>query len=101
MIFHYEPIVNVDKEYLDSRSPIELLQGIYDSYHVSYDDRGLIFVQKDFNMARQFFVRRVCKYGLPATEAFKMIEQVKIVGNERMWVLGLVEKKYVYQIIRH
>ena len=79
---HYKPISNTDEEYLDICSPVELLQGIHDSYHVNYDKLDLIFVQKDFHMARQFFVRRVCKYSLPTTEAFKMIEQVKIVSNK-------------------
>ena len=76
----YEPISNVDEDYLNSCSRIELLQGIHDSYHVKYG-RHLIFAEKDYHMTRQFFVRCVCRYGLPATEAFKMIEQVKIIGN--------------------
>ena len=76
----YEPISNVDEDYLNSCSPIELLQGIHDSYHVKHG-RHLIFAKKDYHMTRQFFVRCVCRYGLPATEAFEMIEQVKIIGN--------------------
>ena len=76
----YEPISNVDEDYLNSCSPIELLQGIHDSYHVKYG-RHLIFAKKYYPMTRQFVVRCVCRYGLPATEAFEMIEQVKIIGN--------------------
>ena len=48
---HYEPISNIDKEYLNSCSPVELLQGIHDIYHVNYDKCDLIFTQKDFHMA--------------------------------------------------
>ena len=50
-------------------------------------------------MAGQFFVRRVCKYGLPATKAFEMIEQVKIDSNERMWVSVLVGKKLFIKLL--
>ena len=97
--FNYETISNIDEEYLNSYSPVELLKGLHDNYHVNYDERDLIFAQKDFKMARQFFVWCVCKYGLPATEAFKIIEQVKIECNERMWVSDLVEKNclLIYQ----
>ena len=91
----YETISNVDEDYLNSCSPIELLQGIHDSYHVRYG-RHLIFAKKDYHMTRQFFVRCVSRYGLPATEAFKMTEQVKIIGNERLLVPDLVEKKIVH-----
>ena len=52
----YEPIINVDEDYLNSCSPIELLQGIYDSDHVKYD-RHLIFAEEDYHMTRQLFVR--------------------------------------------
>ena len=50
-------------------------------------------------MAGQFFVRRVCKYGLPVTKAFEMIEQVKIDSNERMWVSVLVGKKLFIKLL--
>ena len=50
-------------------------------------------------MAMQFFVRCVCKFGLPTTRAIKMIEQVKIVNNERMWVLDLVGKKLFIKLL--
>ena len=50
-------------------------------------------------MAMYFFVRRVCKFGLPMTRAIKMIEQVKIVNNKRMWVLDLVEKKLFNKLL--
>lgn len=76
MTLHYEPISNIDEEYLNSYSLVELLQGVHNSYHVNYDCH-LIFAQKDFHMARQLFVWYVCKYGLSATDAFKMIEHVK------------------------
>lgn len=50
-------------------------------------------------MAKQFFVRCICRYGLPATEAFKMIDQVKTVSNERLWVSDLVEKKLFTKLL--
>ena len=70
MSIHYEPI-----------SHIELLQGIHDSYCVSYN--GMPFAEKDFHISTQFFVRRVCKYGLSAIESFEKIDQVtkKVSGN--------------------
>ena len=61
-------------------------------HDVSNDERDLIFAQKDFHMTMQFFVRPVCKFGLPVTRAIKTIEQVKIVSNVRIWVSNRVEK---------
>ena len=52
----YEPISNVDEDYLNSFSPIELLKGIYDSDHVKSDSH-LIFAEEDYHMTRQLFVR--------------------------------------------
>ena len=79
MSSHYELLSNVDKVYLNSCPPAELLQGIQDSYHVSYD--CLIFAEKEYHMASQFFVGRVRRYGrrcgLCETEAFQITEQVK------------------------
>ena len=74
MSVHYEPISHIDENYLNSCSPAELIQGVHDSYRVDYE--GMPFAQKDFHMARQFFVRRICKYGFVATGAFEMIYQV-------------------------
>ena len=74
---HYQPISNIDEEYLNSWFSVQLLQGILDSYHVNYNDRRLIFAQKCFHMATQFFIRCVCRYGLPVTETFKMIDRLK------------------------
>ena len=92
MTSHYKPVSNVGEEYLESCSPAKLLQGIHDSYYVSNDDRDLIFAQKDLHMTMQFFVKPVCKFGLPVTRTIKTIEQVKIVSNVRIWVSNLVEK---------
>ena len=33
---HYEPISNIDEDYLNSCSPVELLQGIHNSYRRTY-----------------------------------------------------------------
>ena len=93
MTSRYEPISNIDEEYRNSCFPVELLQGIHNSYRVEYDKCSLVFAQKDFHMAKQFFVRYVCRYNLPATEVFKVIDQVKKVVNERLWVSDLVGKK--------
>ena len=93
MTSHYEPISNIDEEYVNSCSPVELLQGIHDSYRVKYDNCSLIFAQKHFHKARQFFVRCVCRYDFPVTDTFEMIDQVKTVGNEWLWLSDLVGKK--------
>ena len=45
----YEPISNVAENYINCCSPIELLQGKHDSYHVKYDHH-LIFTKKDYHM---------------------------------------------------
>ena len=95
---NYEPICNVDEDCLNSCSPIALLQGTHDSYHVKYD-RYLIFAKNDYHMTRQFFVKCVCRYDLPATKAFKMIEQVKITGSERLCAPDLVEKKLFIKLL--
>ena len=52
-------------------------------------------------MARQFFIRHVCKYGLSATDAFTMVEQGKEVSsnNENLWVSDLVEPKLYIKIM--
>ena len=94
----YEPISNVAENYLNCCSPIEFLQGKHDSYHVKYDHH-LIFTKKAYRMTRQFFVRCVCRYGLPATEAFKMIGQLKIISNERLWIPDLAEKKLFTKLL--
>ena len=52
-------------------------------------------------MARQFFVRRVCRYGLSAIDAFTMIKQVKNFSgdNEKLWVSDLVEPKLYIKLM--
>ena len=50
MRVHYEPISHVDENYLNNCSPVELLQGVPDSYRLNY--KGMPFVEKDFHMAR-------------------------------------------------
>ena len=69
MTSRYEPISNIDEEYRNSCFPVELLQGIHNSYRVEYDNCSLVFAQKDFHMAKQFsldtsvgtiFLRRRC-----------------------------------------
>ena len=52
MSFHYEPISNVDEEYIKNCSPLELLKGMHDNHRTTYDNH--IFAQKDIHMARQF-----------------------------------------------
>ena len=76
------PPLNSQKEY----RPAVITGATYNSH---------IFAQKDFHMARQFFVRRVCRYGLSAIDAFTMVKQVKNVSgnNEKLWVSDLVEPK--------
>ena len=93
MIFQYEPISNVDEEYIKNCSPLKLLQVIHDSYCTTYNNHA--FPQKYFHMARQFSVKRVCKYGLSATDTFTMVKQVKknSGNNEKLWVSDLVEPK--------
>ena len=59
MIFQYEPISNVDEEYIKNCAPLKLLQVIHDSYCTTYNNHA--FAQKYFHMARQFSVKRVCK----------------------------------------
>lgn len=87
------------KNMLKVAPPLELLQGTHDSYCPTYDKH--IFAQKDFYMARQFFVRRVCKYCLSAIDAFTMVEQVKKVNdsNEKLWVSDLVEPKLFIKLM--
>ena len=93
MIFQYEPISNVDEEYIKNCSPLKLLQVIPDSYCTTYNNHA--FAQKYFHMARQFSVKRVCKYGLSATDTFTIVKQVKknSGNNEKLWVSDLVEPK--------
>ena len=93
MIFQYEPISNVDEEYIKNCSPLKLLQVIHDSYCTTYNNHA--FAQKYFHMARQFSVKRVCKYSLSATDTFTMVKQVKknSGNNEKLWVSDLVEPK--------
>ena len=86
MTTHYEPVSNIDEEYLNSLTTTESFQGVCDTYHVNYG--RLPFAEMDYYMARQFFVRHVCKNGVSATDAFKMISLKS--GNERMWVSDLV-----------
>ena len=74
--------MNSQKEY----RPVVITGVTYNSH---------IFAQKDFHMARQFFVRRVCRYGLSAIDAFTMVKQVKNVSgnNEKLWLSDFVEPK--------
>ena len=83
---------------MNSCLPIELLQGIHDSYHLKYN-RHLIFAKKDYHMTRQFFVSCICRCSLTATEALKMIEQVKIMGNETLWIPNLDKKKLFIKLL--
>ena len=82
------PPLNSQKEY----RPAVITGATYNSH---------IFAQKDFHMARQFFVRRVCRYGLSAIDAFTMIKQVKNVSgnNEKLWVSDLVELKLYIKLM--
>lgn len=50
-------------------------------------------------MARQFFVRWVCRYGLPVTKVFQMTDQVMKTSNERLWVSDLVEKRRFIKLL--
>ena len=52
-------------------------------------------------MARQFFDRRVCRYGLSAIDAFTMVKQVKNVSgnNEKLWLSDLVEPKLYIKLM--
>ena len=77
---HYEPISNIDEDYLNSCSPVELLQGIHNSYPHTYDNRNLFFTQKYFHMA--IFCQAFLKYGLSATNAFKIVEQVRKISKK-------------------
>ena len=88
-----KPISNVDEECIKNCSPLKLLQGIHDSYCTTYNNHA--FAQKYFHMARQFSVKRVCKYGLSANDAFTTVKQVKknSGNNEKLWVSDLVEPK--------
>ena len=99
MSFHYEPITNVDGKYIKNCSSLELLQGMHDSYRTTYDNN--IFAQNDIHMARQFFVKHVCKYGLSAIGAFTTVEEVEKVSsnNEKLWVSDLVEPKLFIKLM--
>ena len=46
MSIHYEPISNINEDYLNNCTPIELLQGVHDSYRVNY--KGMSFAEKNF-----------------------------------------------------
>ena len=99
MSFHYEPISNVDEEYIKNCSSLELLQGMHHSYRTTYNNH--IFTQKDIHMSRQFFVKRVCKYGLSAIGALTMVKQVEKVSgnNENLWVSDLVEPELFIKLM--
>ena len=70
---NYEPVTPIDIDYLNGITTIEWLQYLHNYYRLNYEP--MPFAERDYHMARQFFVRRVCKLGFTVMKAFQLIEQ--------------------------
>ena len=61
----YEPDTPIDVDYLNDITPTEILQFLHNFNRLNCKTMPL--PEKYYHMARQFFVRRVCKFSFPTT----------------------------------